>query len=402
MVKNRQLLEVSRAATNFALALYHKLSATPGNLVYSPVSITMALALMHAGAAGRTRDEIGQAMNLAGTETDLHDTLSNIAQRLRISTAAEMPSEEMFASGYPEELRDEMLQPPLELEIASGLWHRHDIEIRPAYADLVDRLYGVRPVGVDFEGAREQTCRIMNEWAHDKTRGLIPTIVESADIHPLARLFLANAVYFNSHWALKFCTEATKPHDFHCLHGGTARVDMMHLCAHFAYWESHEWQAAKLRYRVGTQSFLVVLPRPGRFEVVQESLDATFVRRLTKPHGGRSRKVLLGLPRFRIGQTLSLKDILADLGIRRLFTDDADLSAMSATPDLQLGDISHMVHVSVDEEGTQAAAVTLAALIGYGPGTEEPVEMIADRPFLFLIVDEETESILFAGHVVSP
>ena len=401
MVKNGQLLEASRASTNFALALYHKFSATPGNLVYSPVSITMALALMHAGAAGRTRNEIGEALGFSGTDMDIHRALSLIAQQLRISKAAEMPTKDMIWGDVPEELMDEMLEPPLELEIASGLWHRHDIEFEPAYRDLIDRLYGVSPAGVDFEGARAETCRIMNKWAHDKTRGLIPGIVNPDDIDPLARLSLANAVYFNSHWASKFDSEATKPHDFHCLHGGTVRVDMMHQCHHVDYWESRELQAVKLSYRIGTQSFFVVLPRPERFGAVQGYFDAAFLRRLTSSHGGQWRKVLLGLPRFRIGQALSLKDTLGGLGIRRLFTDEADLSPMSASPYLQLGDIRHMAHISVDEEGTEAAAVTLAALIGYAPGREEPVEMIADRPFLFLIVDERTETVLFAGHVVT-
>lgn len=367
---------ISKANADFALKLHRGLSAGQASLVYSPYSVTLALALLHAGAAGRTRDELEHALGFGGIGDDLHRGLSEIGSLLEVSRQT-------------------------QIAIASNLWRQQGIRFEREYLEIVKQSYGVTPAELDFRNAPTKASQEINEWVRKRTHGLISRIMSALDIRPHTQLYLANAVYFKARWHKPFKSELTKPKDFQCMDGNSAHVDMMHQRENLFYWASDELQATALPYEKNGLRFVIVLPRLGLFSAVDQSIDAAFFDRILFMEGN-SRNVHLGLPRFKIRCNMRLRAVLSDMGINALFGPAAELSRMSATSGLQLEEVRQVAHISVDEAGTEAAAVThMSTVLGIGEELE-PVEMIVDRPFLFFIVDMTTRTVLFAGRMLRP
>jgi serpin B len=214
-------------------------------------------------------------------------------------------------------------------------------------------------------------------------------------ITPDTRLVLANAIYFKGTWKVQFDAKKTEFAPFYRLDGSQVKVPMMRVKEHFPYTEGMNYQAIELPYTGNALSMVIFLPREGMFEDFEaglsvERLDAIMARLC-------SEKVQLAMPKFELTSEFSLADTLAELGMPDAFTGVADFSGMDGTRDLFIGHVAHKAYVSVNEEGTEAAAATGVSMV-----LSIPAMMTIDHPFIFLIRDIETGAILFIGRVMDP
>jgi len=363
---------VAKGNSAFAFDLYSRLSSRRGNLFFSPLSISTALAMTYGGAQGATAEEIAAALRFPFGQERLHPVFADLLQQIKGKSQA------------------------LELSLANGLWAQRGCEFRESFMDLVRTHYGAELRELDLAAAAE-ACRIINEWAETETRGKIRDLIEPGMLGPLTRLVLANAIYFKGDWASPFKKEQTSDAPFTITPNRKATVPMMHQQEWFGYMETESFQALQLPYAGWDLAMVVFLPREA------EGLS-DFEMRLTPEQVEESLKGLhplylpVFLPRFRVTSAFTLNDVLREMGLRLAFNPSgADFSGLTGRGGLFISSVIHKAYVSVDEMGTQAAAVTgELKLMGIAPVFR------ADHPFLFLIRDRRSGSILFLGRVTNP
>jgi serpin B len=216
----------------------------------------------------------------------------------------------------------------------------------------------------------------------------------------MTRLVLTNAIYFKAHWAYEFAKSATSDGLFHLLDGSTVTVPLMHQQHMFSYAEGDNYQAIQLPYLGNDVAMTILLPREGQFAAFENSLDSQELSKIVAQM--TSKEVNVTLPKFSFESSFRLDQTLANMGMPDAFTaGTADFSGMTGNKELFIGAAIHKSFVAVDELGTEAAAVTAVAMAGAAmPST--PVDFDANRPFIFLIQDVATGSILFTGRVSNP
>ncbi len=388
----------------FALDLYHRLSeADDGNLFFSPYSLSTALAMTYAGAAGETAAQMADALHFDLPQVRLHPAFNALDLELAGADSGDDGP---------------------ELNIANALWGQQGYEFLPSFLDTLAENYGAGIRQLDFtqpEGRREAAVAI-NGWADKNTNGKIPSAVSPDTFGPCVppswdctRMVLTNAIYFKGLWAEdhNFDEADTRDDYFVLADGGEVKVPMMYQAREFRYAEGENYQAVQLPYRGHRLAMVIFLPAPGRFDELTAGLDAEFVASFRTV--STKRIVQLTMPRFKLGKSIDAKDALQQIGITDAFSPVAgvaDFSRMAdfsspTSPDagLYIADVLQKAFVEVNEKGTEAAAVT--AVVMAGPTSMEPtplppVVMDVDRPFIFLIRDTHTDTILFVGQVADP
>ena len=329
------------------------------NQFVSPVSLAYALSMAAAGAEGETKAELLAALDATDALdiAALGDTLNGAG--LRLANAAFVQPGTTLLSGYQEAL-----------------------------------------AGFGAEGFPLEDAARVNEWAREKTGGLIDPFLD--ELSDDTRLMLVNAAAMDAEWQLKFDAESTREDTFHAP-GGDVRVDFMGQVYDYPrYGEVDGTQVIALDYRDSTLRMVLALPPENGME---EALDALAVRgRDALAFEPMDCRVYLRLPRLDVSAVNGLSGTLRALGVARAFEDDADFSALSDRP-LKIDEVLQKVRVQVDEEGTRAAAVTAVLMVDGGEmvGEQRPmVSMLLDRPFILLIEDEQSGAIAFAGVVAAP
>ena len=367
----------------FAFDLYRALAAGEVNLFFSPYSISVALAMTYAGAAGDTASQMAGTLRLTLPGDRLHPAFN--AYSLDLQARAEQAGEGT----------------PFELSIANTLWGQRDFAFRPEFLDLLGENYGAGMRLVDFAADPEAARLAINDWVSDETREKIQDIIPGGAIDELTRLVLANAIYFKAAWLHTFDSEATTTQPFHLLDGSTVDVPMMHQEEAHGYAVREGYRALELPYGSGDMSMLIILPDEGQFKSVEASLSLELIQEIAGEltYG----PVILSLPRFTYESAFSLKEALQDLGMPDAFDPDrADFSDMDGSRDLYIGSVLHKAFVSVDENGTEAAAATAVIMQLTSAFADEPITFTVDRPFIYLIRDGQTGSVLFVGRVMDP
>jgi serine protease inhibitor len=344
------------------------------NVFVSPFSVSLVLQMTANGAAGETRAEMQHVLK-----------------------TADLGPEALSAAGRD---LDQSLnsQTNVILNLANAIWYQDGLHLKPGFVATNSRFFQAELAPVDFK--KPDSANIINNWAQDRTRGKITDIVRWPFL-PLTRVILANAIYFKGKWARPFDKSATRPRAFHLASGGTKPVPMMSQRSHFQYQEGDGFQAVRLPYAGGRLQMDLFLPdtnsTPAKF-LYKLAPDAWRDKILP---GFQDREGTLTFPRFKLEYDVTLNDALEALGMRHAF-EDADFSEM-ANERLFISKVKQKSYVDVNEEGTEAAAVTTVAL--HAAAIMEPVkpfEMVVDRPFFFVIEDSETGSILFLGLVYDP
>jgi serpin B len=371
---------------DFGADLYHHLAATPGNLVCSPYSVLVALAMTRNGARGRTADEMDHVLH-APALVRLNRGL-NAVQRLIASRA-----------GYRGQ-NDDGSMARIILDVANSLWGQRGEEWRPGFLDALALDYGAGMQAVDYTKDPDRARTEINRWTSGRTHGRIPELFPPGSIDQSTRLVLANAVYFKAPWATPFHQESTRPGPFTRADGTRLTVPMMSAqVASAGYAEGAGWRAVRLPYKGEQLALAVVLPDEGRLTEVEHGLDGAATGRLLKSLAPSGVQVTMPKWTFRTG--LDLTGTLAALGMPTAFTDAADFSAMTARERLQISRVVHQAFVAVDEEGAEAAAATGVA-VQLTSATAVSNTFVVDRPFLFFIYDVETATPLFVGRVTDP
>ena len=376
------LKELVEGNTAFALDLYQTLSGEEGNLIFSPYSISLALAMTYAGARGETEQQMADT---------LHFTLS----QSRLHPAFNMVDLELANRG---EDVDEQLGEAFRLNIANSIWGQRGYDFLPEFLDVLALNYGAGLRLVDYVEAPEEARQIINQWVSDQTEERIEDLIPQGAIDPLTRLVLTNAIYFNAGWFYPFKEGQTRDGDFNLLEGGQVGVPMMSQSKMLGYAEGEGYQAVALPYVGGEMAMVILLPRVDYFEVFEDSLSSESLSDILQSF--EMREVELTMPKFEYESSFQLSDMLIEMGMPNAF-GDADFSGMTGTRELFISQVVHKAFISVDEEGTEAAAAT-AVIMPLAAAPSPTVEVTIDRPFIYMIRDLQTGTILFAGRVLNP
>jgi serpin B len=377
------LAELARGNSTFAFEIYRILKEGNDNLFYSPHSISLALAMTYAGARGETERQMTGALHYTLPQDRLHPTFNGLDLELaRRGQGAEGKDEGGF-----------------RLNIVNAIWGQEGYEFLAPFLDTLAENYGAGLRLLDFAADPDPSRVTINDWVSEQTESRIEDLIPQGAIDQLTRLVLTNAIYFNAAWAEQFEEEATSDGTFHLLDGDEITVPLMHQTTSFGYAEGAGFQAVELPYDGHELSMAVLLPAQGEFTAFEGALDAARVDAILQDL--TPTRVALTFPRFEFESSFSLKDTLAAMGMQTAFSPAADFSRMTGTRELFIGEVVHKAFVSVDEAGTEAAAAT-AVIMPASAMPEDLVEVTVDRPFVFLIRDNQTRTVLFVGRVVDP
>jgi serpin B len=368
--------------TQFALDLFDRLREQEGNLFYSPYSISTALAMTYLGARTQTAAEMAATLHFADVDAELHTLFERLA-----------------ASMLAADDGDDADRAAIEFAIANRLWGQVDEPFLPDFLDEVREHYAGGFETVDFARATEEARRTINAWIAKKTNDKIEELLKRGDVTSATALVLTNAIYFKGDWAAQFDPEKTRDMPFHRGADDSVSTPMMRQTATFGYAETEQIQMLELPYDGDRLSMLVLLPRDrdGLAEL-EANLTAERLGGWIDRIGRRKVNVLL--PKFRLKCRFNLEDHLAAMGMPTAFGGGADFSGMNGKYDLAISKVIHEAYVDVNEEGTEAAAAT--GVVMTRTSIERPPTFNADHPFLFLIRDRETGSILFLGRLADP
>lgn len=378
---------LAQGNTAFALDLYQALRQEGGNLFYSPYSISLALAMTYAGARNQTEAQMARALHFDLPQERLHPAFNALDLALTGETQ----------EAGPEEVT------PFQLHIASSLWGQQDEAFLDEFLNTLAANYGAGMRLVNFAGDAEAARLTINRWISDQTAEKIQDMIPAGALDAFTRLVLANAIYFKANWLNAFPISNTQPGPFTHLDGSQEQVPMMNQLKSFQYAQGEGYQALELPYHGGEVSMVILLPDAGSFEAFESALSPALLEQIQG--GMQSKQVQLSLPKFQYESRFDLAKTLKALGMPVAFTppdgNGADFSGIDGQRNLFIGDVFHKAFVAVDEKGTEAAAATVVEIqVSSAPLVE--VQFNVDRPFLFLIRHNASQSILFVGRVLDP
>lgn len=370
-----------KSANQFALELYANMADEPGNLIYSPFSISTAMGMAHAGARGNTAEQMARTLHFPAKQDNLHAALAGILGKAQKSDAG-----------------------GLEVRIANALWLQRGFAVEKPFTDTIKASYGAGPREVDFKGDGESARQAINRWVADETKEKIKDLLQPGDLTPLTRLVLTNAIYFKGNWAARFAKEDTRQLHFFRTSKDSVPVQMMSQCATYPFWENDSLQICAMPYAGKQVSLLVIVPR--RADGLPELTKGLTADRIAEWTGKLSeQRINIYFPRFRSMLRQSLKDRLSKMGMPDAFNpDSADFSGITGREKLHISDAIHEAVIEVNEEGSEAAGATAVIMAAKGPGpiVVEPPSFYANRPFLFIIRDNRTGCFLFVGRMSDP
>jgi serpin B len=390
--------QLTRALNTFGFEVYHQLPRE-GNCFFSPLSIAMVLGALVAGARGDTREELERALGTLDLGTSLPERFSTLLKGLH--------QRHGLTHAWDQEHGDvrRVEKDLFLLRLANGLFVQTGYPLRAAYHELLRGSFHADLAAVDFARPEEAASRI-NSWVSNRTDERINQIVWRGSITPITRLVLANAVYFLAEWADQFSKEETRRERFYLTESAetSCEVPMMHLTTGFRHVVDVDRGFEAICIPYCAMSMLVVLPERGRLADVHQAVDAALVEDIVAR--ARRRQIALGLPRFQVETGYALRKVFEKLGVRTaLDADRADFGGITDEPaGLFLSEVLHRARIRVDEYGTEAAAATVGIVSReMAPRSGEgPDPFIVDRPFLFVVRDDETNAVLFVGRVTDP
>ncbi len=360
------------ANTKFAANLFQKLSKEDidKNVFFSPFSMSMALSMVYQGADTTTRDAMAKVLNYTGMST------------------------EEINQSYVDHLNYfKKLYPQVELNVANSIWINEAFDVEESFLSKNKEVFNSQNSFLDF--SNPGACDIMNKWISDATKGKIDKMI-NPPIDPEVIIYLMNAIYFNGSWTDQFDESQTRESTFTNINGENKLVQMMNKTDDIKYGEGPGYRAVELPYGSGSVSMYCILPETGDVNDFVADFDSNMWNGI-KSSLSMSSNIKLSIPRFKIEyEPKDLKGKLSELGMEEAFSLGADFSGIG--DDVWIDDIIHKAVIDVNEKGTEAAAVTIIGMAT----TSMPDTFIADKPFMFVIADNATGTVLFMGKVVNP
>lgn len=369
--------------SQFAFNLYQALKDNPGNLFYSPYSITQALAMTYAGANGKTQQQMAAALNFTLPDNRLHAALNALDEGLAA------------AGGSQDE------QNAFKLSMVNALWGQSGYTFQPAFLDVLCKYYGAGMHTLDFVKNQEASRQAINQWVSQQTNQRIQDLIAKGVITPNTRLVLTNAIYFKASWQTAFEKSETTNEPFFVSNDSAVLVPMLHGSAMYGYAKENGVQVVELPYSNADFSMVIVMPDADTFRQFEQSLDVSKMAALINDL--KQEEVDLTMPKFTFDDSFSLAKTLQGLGMTDAFTPGvADFSKIDGGKGhLFIQDVLHKAFIAVDEQGTEAAAAT-GVEVGATAIQVESAKVVIDHPFLFLIRNKQSGTILFIGRVVNP
>jgi serpin B len=378
--KEQDTAVIVKGNSQFTFDLYTKLKDKPGNLFFSPYSISAALAMTYAGSEGNTRQQMAATLHFTTSvpDEDFHRQFGKITETL---------NRQGQRGGY-------------QISIANALWLQKDCRFLHAYLKRVESNYDAGFEEVDFITATEPTRQKINQWVEDKTNDKIRELLKPGTLNAQSRLVLTNAIYFKGDWADQFPKDNTKDTPFYINQSDTLNVPMMYHKEKFKFADCDEVLLLELPYKGKSLSMQILLPKKvDGINRLEEMLNAEQMANWQKK--SFRQEVMVYLPRFKMTNEFALADTLKMMGMTDAFSDAADFSSMAETEKLYISGVVHKAFVEVNEEGTEAAAAT-GVVVGVTSMPAPPPMFCADHAFVFMIKDNTTDSILFIGRVADP
>lgn len=366
--------QIAARTTDFAFDFFKKVQAAQPateNVFVSPLSLHMALGMLLNGAEGETARQIAKTLKTEGVS---QDDLNQAYQAL--------------LEGLPK------ADPNVQLGLANSIWYRNSFKVEDNFLNVLKKSFKAEVAGLDFAapGAKDK----INNWASEQTNGKIKKVIEK--IQPNDVLFLLNALYFKGDWKYRFDPKNTYDAPFRLANDGEKTVKMMRVKEKFKVAQKADYAAVQLPYASGQYNLTLLIPNEkSDVNKVISGLSATAWDELQGTL--REQQVNVGLPRFTLDYEIKLNQVLETMGMPRVFTDAAQLGKINPNASLAVSFVKQNTYLGIDEKGTEAAAVTT---IGVELTSAGPDPYVCDRPFVLLISENTSKTILFMGRIMNP
>jgi serine protease inhibitor len=373
--KTARLIE---AENEFGLELFKHVFTSETeyeNIMVSPLSVSLALAMTYNGAKGETKTAMENTLKVYGLETnEINASYRDLVRALK------------------------SLDPKVLMEIANAIFYRKDFTVEPDFVTINRNYYDAQVTPLDFNN-QTLALKTINDWVSVKTHKKIDRII--SEIKPTHVMFLLNAIYFKGIWKSQFNESETRKQSFNLENGTVIQADMMQLTDTVAYTSNDLFSAIRLPYGKGNYNMYIFLPNQGKTLTDMTSSLNMNEWKLWMKAFGPAQKTDIKIPRFKYKYEIKLNDVLTTMGMGVAFTGLADFSGMNKDGGLNIDYVKHKTFIEVNEEGTEAAAVTVVAIERTSVGPEKQ-QFIANRPFMYAITEEKTGAILFMGTLKDP
>jgi len=376
--ENLDTNSVVQGNTKFAFDLYAKLKEKEGNLFFSPFSISTALAMTYAGAKGNTEKQMAEVLHFILKDDSLHSAFAELQKHLNA----------VQEKGN------------IELSIANSIWCQKGYTFLKEFLNIINDYYQGKINSVNFITECEDARNRINKWVEQQTNDKIKELIKPGILNPLTRLVLVNAIYFKGKWEREFEKRFTKKMPFWLNSKDTVNCPMMRQQGKFLYRENDSLQILELPYLGNELSMIVLLPK--KIDGLQKLEHNLNINNLKNWTDFSSEDVIVYLPKFKMTSEFYLGKTLSLMGMTDAFSyKQADFSGIDGTRELFISEVIHKAFVDVNEEGTEAAAATAVVMLK-AVAPKKPIVFRADHPFIFLIRDNHSGSILFFGRLVEP
>ena len=366
----------------FGLDLYQSLRDRDENLILSPFSISLALAMTYSGAKGETEAQMADVLNF-GAQDQTHPAFNALDLALE-DTGIVLDKD----------------QEPMQLDIANAVFAEQTFTFLPDFLDTLSVNYGAGIRLMDFVNNPNPSRKEINQWVSDETKDKINDLLPEDSITTDTKMVLVNAIYFKADWLSPFDANDTYDGTFKLLDGSEVTAPMMRQRLGIPYFVGDGYAAVELPYAGDSAVMTVLVPDEGRFKEVESQLNSAMFDQMLS--NLTPADVTLQMPKFEYESSFMLSDTLANMGMPNAFDSDlADFSGMNDQQALYIGNVIHKAFVAVDEEGTEAAAAT-AVIMEAATAMMPDNTLVIDRPFIYFIRDVESGQILFIGRVLNP
>ena len=368
-VSETDLKQLVSNNNKFAFSLYQNLHTNQNNTFFSPISISHALIMTYAGTSGETKKEMKTALNLSLDDTKVHASFNKLDLGLNINDDTYI------------------------FKLANAIWPSQDFKFEQNYLDTIMVNYGASLKTLDYSTKPDESRNTINNSIAEKTENKIQDLIPKGAITPMTKMVLSNATYFKGSWEFPFDPNDTEKGIF----DNSIETDFMSQTEIFSYFEDENLSAIKLGYKKQKSSMIIILPKDETFNIsesIVQHIQNNFIRH----------NVTLKMPKFKFTtDSISLTNTLESLGMKLAFdSTKADFSNLSQTSSIYISDILHKTFIEVDEYGTQAAAATTTLLSTTSQEIVSDAQMSLDKPFIYMIVDDQTRQILFLGYMLKP
>lgn len=368
--------QLVKAGEQFGVDLFKKVhTAEPDqNIFISPLSVSMALGMTLNGAKGATADEMRATLTFGNlSEGEINKSYKSLIELLT------------------------SLDPKVQMEIANAIWYRQEFAVEKAFIDINKKYFNASVQGLDFNSS--SAIETMNGWVRSQTHGKIPKIID--DIDPMIVMFLMNALYFKGTWTFEFKKEMTQEEPFYLTDGGQIPTKMMKQSNDFKYLATEDFEAVDLPYGNGAFAMAILVPHANK--KIADFIHSLNGNDFTSWMNGFKKSAgTVVMPKFKLEYEKTLNQTLIDLGMPTAFTEQANFEKINADGNLYISEVKHKTFVDVNEEGTEAAAVTSVGIALTSVGRPTGFYLRADRPFLFVIHENHSQTILFMGKIMNP